>query len=57
MNPIKSDTLERLRRIPASTRDECTIKAWHAGRKDILLENTRLKLALKVLVDVKRKEN
>ena len=57
MNPIKGNTLERLRRIPASTRDECTIKAWHAGRKDILLENTRLKLALKVLVDVKRKEN
>jgi|TARA_R100000093_G_scaffold71648_1_gene48177 hypothetical protein len=57
MSPIEANTLQRLRRVPASTRDECTIKAWHAGREELLLENTRLKLALNALVDPKRKVN
>ena len=57
MSPIEANTLQRLRRVPASTRDECTVRAWHAGREELLLENTRLKLALNALVDPKRKVN
>ena len=36
MNP---NTLDYLRRIPRSTRDECTITAWHAGREELKKEN------------------
>ncbi len=40
---MKPTPLELLRLAPKSTRDECTITAWYAGRADILKENERLR--------------
>ncbi len=44
---MKDNTLSYLRRIPRSTRDECTITAWHAGREELKKENAKLKEQLK----------